>query len=148
ITLSGGGGSIAPFTTSALGMANVSGGLVSIGSGTLTLSGANTFSGGLTIKSGTVSGTTSSLAFGTVNNVITIGDTSGSFNATLNAGLASTFLNPITTASGNTGTATITDSAAAIFSGAITLSNHDLQLLGGASNLTLIGGVSGTGNLT
>src|SRR5258706_11213214 len=54
---------------------------------------------------------------------------------------ASTFGNPITVASGNTGTATITDSAAATFSGAITLSNHNLQVLAGASTLTLTGGI-------
>src|SRR5205814_1369328 len=110
----------------------------------LILSGASTFTSGLSIKAGTVTGTTSILAFGATNIAITLGDTTGSANATLNAGLAGTFVNAVTVASGNTGTATITDSADATFSGAITLSNHALQVLGGANSLTMSGAATGT----
>jgi autotransporter-associated beta strand protein len=115
--------------------------------GATTLSGANTFTGGLTIKAGTVSGTTSANAFGASAGVITLGAGSGSANATLSGGLAGTFPNSITVASGNTGVATITSSAAAVFSGAVTLNSHDLSLSPVGSALTLSGGVTGTGNL-
>ncbi|MCX5810336.1 MAG: filamentous hemagglutinin N-terminal domain-containing protein, partial [Proteobacteria bacterium] len=122
-----------------------SGGMTKTGAGTLTLSGANTFTGGLAIKSGTVSGTTSANAFGA--GTITLGDSAGSANATLNGGLVGTFANLISVAAGNTGVATITNSAASIFSGAVTL-NNDLTLAPTLTNLlTLRGGMTGTGNL-
>jgi hypothetical protein len=58
-----------------------------------------------------------------------------------------TFANPITVASGNTGTATITDTANSTFSGAVTLNSHDLTLARAANNLILSGGITGHGNL-
>ena len=67
--------------------------------GLLTLSGANTFSGGLTIQGGTVSGTVAD-AFGT--GTIPLGNTTGSTNATLNGGFAGTHTNAISVASGST----------------------------------------------
>jgi len=129
--------------------ANVTGVIQNSATSQLTLSGTNTsFNSGLTIKRGTVSGTTSANAFGANTNVITIGDSSGSANATLNGGFAGTHTNPISIASGNTGTATITSSAASIFSGPVTLNSHDLRLAPAGSTLTLSGGMTGTGNLT
>jgi len=125
---------------------NVSSVIENSGTALLTLSGANTFTSGLFIKAGTVSGITSTSAFGASSGVITIGDTSGSANATLSGGLAGTFANPITVAAGSTGTATITDTAASIFSGAITL-NKNLTVAPAASALTLGGSIAGTGNL-
>jgi autotransporter-associated beta strand protein len=125
---------------------NVTGVVENSSSSTLVLTGANTFTSGVRILSGTASGTTSASAFGT--GAITIGDTSGSANATLNGGFAGTFTNPISVASGNNGTATITTSAAAIFSGAVTLNSHNLTLLAsGTGATTLTGGTNGTGNL-
>lgn len=115
--------------------------------GTTTLSGANTFTGGLTIKAGTVSGTISANAFGASAGVITLGAGSGSANATLSGGLAGTFPHLITVASDNTGVASITSSAATIFSGAVTLNSHDLSLSPAGSALTLSGGITGVGNL-
>jgi autotransporter-associated beta strand protein len=72
--------------------------------GTVTLSGANTFNGGLTIKAGTVLGTTSASAFGAGN--ITLGDSAGGSNsATLLVGTTGlTIANPIVLASNTTGT--------------------------------------------
>lgn len=128
-----------------------SGGTIAVtktGTGTTTLSGANSFTGGLIIKSGTVLGATSANGFGANTSVITLGDsTGGTANATLSGG-AFTYLNPITVASTNTGTATITTSGVGtIFSGAITLNTHNLTALGASTNLTLSGGITGTGNL-
>ena len=129
-----------------------SGGTIAVtktGTGTLTLGAvANSFTGGLVIKSGTVTGLANANTFGANTNVITIGDsTGGSANATLNGGGATTYANPITVASTNTGVATITSGANATFSGGITLNTHNLTVLGGSSSLTLSGGISGTGNL-
>ena len=120
--------------------------LTKSGGGTLTLTVANSFTGGLTIKAGTVTGSNAS-SFGAGAGVITIGDSTGSVNATLSGGLAGTFANPISVASGNTGVATIIDTAASIFSGAITLNSHALNLSTVSSTLTSSGGVTGTGNL-
>jgi len=123
---------------------NVTGVVQNSATSQLTLSGANTYSGGTTIKAGTVSGTVAA-AFGT--GAITLGDSSGSANTTLNGGGAVTHTNAISVAAGNTGVASITSSAASTFSGAVTLNNHDLRLAPAASNLTLGGAVTGTGNL-
>ncbi len=130
--------------------------LDSAGSGMVTLSGTNTFIGGVAIKRGTlgISANISALGSGTV----ILGDTSGSANATLSGAVAfntyGAVPNPITVAGGNTGVATITSTVAVggtQFSGAVSLLNHDLLLatsgnLGNAS-LTLSGGITGTGNL-
>ena len=107
---------------------------------------ANTYTSGLTIDAGTVSGNVAN-SFGANTNMITIGASVGSANATLSGAGAVTFANPITVASGNSGTATITDSAASTFSGAVSL-NNNLSLSPAASTLTLSGGITGAGNLT
>jgi autotransporter-associated beta strand protein len=99
----------------------------STGTGATILSGANSFSG-LTILRGTVSGTTSTQAFGTAG--ILLGDTSGSANATLR-GDNRNFANPITVQSGSSGN-TLTmvgvgGTNTTTFSGGLTL-NRDLTL--------------------
>ncbi|HTE46980.1 MAG TPA: autotransporter-associated beta strand repeat-containing protein, partial [Gemmatimonadaceae bacterium] len=116
--------------------------------GTLVLSGANTFTGGLVIKSGTVNGAASATAFGAVSSVITLGDVSGSADATLNAGFTGTFAHPITVAGGSSGnTLRITNTGTVTFSGPISL-NHDLTFVPTLSLvLTCTGGITGTGNI-
>lgn len=118
--------------------------LTLVGPGAIVLGGASSNSGGVTIKSGTVTGTTTT-AFGT--GTITLGDTGGTANVTLLGGVAGTIANPINVPAGSSGTATITDTAATIFSGAVTL-NKALAITPATSNITLSGGFTGTGNLT
>ena len=117
------------------GIISGAGALVKSGSGTLILSGANTYSGATTIKAGTVQGnyttvssTTSS--FGANTSTITIGDTTGSNNASLLVGYTGlTYLQPIVLATGTTGTLTIGNNGTAV-------------------STTFSGGVTGTNNLT
>ncbi len=93
-------------------------------SSALTLSGANTFAGGLTINAGLVNLLTSSTAAGT--GTITLGDTAGSLPATLQASTtALTFANPIVLG-GTSGQLTIQNNNIALttFSGGITGSNN------------------------
>ncbi|MGZ4986400.1 MAG: autotransporter-associated beta strand repeat-containing protein [Limisphaerales bacterium] len=126
------------------GIINGSGGVTKTGAGTLTLSGFNTFSGGLTIKAGTVAGNNDFRNFG--SGTITLGDTSGIAATTLSLG-ATTYSNAISVASGNNGVATLTTTGGnPTASGAITLNSHDLTIAAN-SVLTLTGGVTGTGNL-
>ena len=145
ITNSGTGGSVV--ISGAIG-SSVTGVIENSATSALTLSGNNAFNG-LTIKSGTVIGSTSANAFGTGS--ITLGDTSGSANATLQAGSATNFANAIVLNSGNTGTDTIGDSGnyAATFSGGVT-GTHDLTINNtGTSTLTFATGhLNNTGIIT
>ncbi len=113
---------------------------------------ASTFSGGLNVRAGGVVGGNNSNTFGANSNVITLGDSSGSADASITFfNTASGYAQPIVVASGSSGSATIflgTTTGAPVLSGGITL-NKDLILskLGttGASQVT--GGITGTGNL-
>ena len=109
-----------------------------------TLSAVNTFTGGLTLRSGTVSYLPTAIGSGT----LTLGDTTGSAGVQFDAN--GTYANPITIAGGNTGGMTIHAEGTTILQGLITLNGHDLTLLSNNKNraLTLTGGTAGTGNLT
>ena len=121
------------------------------GTGSLTLTGANTFSGGLTLKAGTVTVGYTTAAIPTLGSgTVTLGDSTGNANVTLNANASTwqaTFANPISVASGNTGTATIgaLNQWTTTFSGPITLHSHDLVLQANAVNN---GGLKTTGAIT
>lgn len=114
--------------------------------GIVSLTGANTFTGGLTIKSGTVQGATNIAAFGA--GPISLGVTGGGDDARLNLaffniGSAS---NAVTVASG-AGLRTIAATQNTGLTGLVTL-NKDLTLLSAGNSLTMSGGFTGTGNLT
>ena len=92
--------------------------------GNASLGGANTFTGGVTINSGTARGTFAA-AFGT--GTITLGDTTGSNNATLASTLLGSHANNIIVWEGTTGT---------------------LSILGGTQNVNFTGSIALNNNLT
>jgi len=128
------------------GIISESGGARSLaqsGAGQLTLSGANTFTGGLTIKAGTIEINVNAAGTGT----ITLGDSSGSANATLRSNISATITNPISVASGSSGTLSINSLGGnPYFSGAVTL-NNNFTIIAADGQLALTGGVTGSGNI-
>jgi autotransporter-associated beta strand protein len=127
--------------------------LTKTGAGTLTLSGTNTFSGGLNIKAGAVmGGSRVAQAFGVGR--ICLGDSSGSANATIllqNDTVAVT--NNILVqagSSGNTLTINISGNNNAPLTGSVALNNNLVlaNTSGYGKTLTLSGPISGAGNIT
>jgi autotransporter-associated beta strand protein len=130
----------------------VNGTLTKTGAGSLTLSGANTFSGGLTIINGTVSATTNDTALGA--GMVTMGGT-GSTGATLTTGRSHS--NAFTVNAPDSGSVVIAANGVGgnyTLSGGITL-NGDLTLQTFNNPLsemtkaggTMRGGITGTGNV-
>jgi autotransporter-associated beta strand protein len=125
------------------------GSLVKVGAGSLTLHGANTFTGGVTIRAGVVfgSGVIGNNAFGT--GTITLGDSAGgSAAATLRVGSSLsivglyTYTNPIVLAANTTGLLEITTGSS---SGAMTLTGG----VTGPNNLRInSSGIGGGGTLS
>ena len=139
-------------TISAVIGTNVTGVIQNSATSQLTLSGANTFTSGLTIKAGVCEGKTNASAFGAGN--INLGDATGSASATILAGNNLTYANPIVLVSGSTGDRVIaTTFWAPTFSGGVT-GTGDIHLRTSSSgNLTVqslnnVGAVinSGTGS--
>ena len=125
--------------------------LVKTGEGTLTLGAASTFTGGLTIKAGVLITVNVANALGDNANVVTLGDTTGSTNATLNVQNTQTYANAINVAAGSSGVLSILGgltTGAPTLSGAITLNNNlTIGKLGTTGAFTLSGGITGTGNI-
>ena len=114
------------------------------------------YSAGILIKKGVLLGLTSSNSLGSSANVVTIGDSSGSADATLGVQTDATFYLPqISVAAGNTGIARIagyTTTGQPTVTGAVTLNSHDLSIENGGagftpttSSITLTGGITSTG---
>ncbi len=126
--------------------------LSKIGAGTLTLSNANTFSGGLTIKAGMVQISTTTAVNAMGSGTVTIGDAANTGAAAElrfdGGGAFPTYTNAISV-TGN-GAATLSAvNFAPTFNGAITLSNS-LSVVSNnvnGSNISFTGGITGTGNL-
>jgi autotransporter-associated beta strand protein len=127
------------------GIISGSGGVTNSGGGTLTLAGANTFTGGLYAYNGLVAGTLVNNCFGA--GPITLGSASGG-SVTLSTGKSPT--NPITLGTGAVGTLIITNiggATAAVYSGAINLNGDNLTVGAGGVSTTVKGGITGAGNL-
>jgi autotransporter-associated beta strand protein/VCBS repeat-containing protein len=141
--------SAATFGTSAVISGDTGVGFTKTGSGTLTLQGANTFSGGVTILSGTVDSKTSTTTLG--SGTLVIGGTGG-VSPVFQTGIANA--NAVQVNANTTGTSVIASNgigSAFIMSGGITLNSAGLNVrtfsAGTTASVTLSGGVTGTGNL-
>ena len=121
---------------------------VTVTNASLRLESNNSFAGGLTINGGAAIAKDTG-AFGT--GTVTLGDTSGSANATLSLGVDGTYTNPIVVRAGNTGVMTLDSYANYVVTaaGGITL-NKGLTLSSGIAgkSLTVSGPISGVGGLT
>ena len=127
---------------------NVTGVIQNSSTSQLTLSGANTFTSGLWIKAGTVRGDTSANAFGANGNTITIGNSSGTSDATLWGNANVIYSNPINVATGSSGILSIKAGVAyPTFTGLITLANNLAFTTTGAGAISFSGGIAGVGNV-
>ena len=124
-------------------------GFTKTGGGTLVLSGANTFSGGVTILSGTVDSKTSQTTLG--SGTLVIGGTGG-VNPVFQTGVNNS--NAVQINANTTGTSIIAANGTGsgfVMSGPISLNSANLNVrtfsAGTTAAVTLSGGVTGTGNL-
>jgi len=130
------------------------GSVTEVDAGTLRLESANTFAGGLAIKSGTAIAKNAASYGGNGSGTIYLLDTAGTANATLALGVSATFNNPIIVRAGSTGTAIINNYGGTylpVWAAPITLNtNLTLQSQGTAPTgfLMVSGPVSGSGGLT
>jgi fibronectin-binding autotransporter adhesin len=137
-------------STTYTGVLSGAGSLVKVGSGMLTLSGANTYTGGTTVLSGTLL-----LGSSTVGNItsgpagtgpVTLGDIFGSNSASIFVTGAFSVANPITVAAGTSGTLTLGSNAvaASAFTGPIALDNNLAISDGSGAALSLSGNIAPT----
>jgi autotransporter-associated beta strand protein len=123
--------------------------LVKIGNGAQTLSASNTFTGGLTIRSGKLTAGHNAALGGGGTGVVLLGDTTGSADATLEGSSTRIFGNPITVQSGSSGLATIRSAGtSSTFNEGITLNKPLALVAGGNSFLRLFDGIVGSNLVT
>jgi autotransporter-associated beta strand protein len=130
-------------------------GLTNIGSGTTMLYNTNTYTGGTTIKAGTIvitggSSTNTTGPLGPSNSVVWLGDTSGAAAATLtHSGTAAMHYYPITVQAGSSGIKTLADASSKSVNYKSNLVLNDSVTLdsGGSGNIILTGPVTGSGGL-
>jgi fibronectin-binding autotransporter adhesin len=146
-----GTGSITPASVLSDGSGQL--GIVMAGTGTLVMGGANTFTGGITVKSGTLqkngssAGTATAFGAGT----ILLGDTTGTATASIqytNLGSVATFANAITVQAGSSGTKTIYNvggNFGSTIGGLLTLNDNVTINYNGGSGGALTLGSSTTG---
>jgi autotransporter-associated beta strand protein len=152
-TLDDNGQSIVMRATLVEDPASPGGSVIKTGSGTLTLTNAGTFTGGLYIKSGRVVSQTSRQALGGGGyGMVFLGDTAGSANVMLDNTGGGSFTNAITVQAGNTGTPLIVgNTSSPNYWGAFTNNNPRLLLSGGNGNtsfLAMRGPVYGSSTMT
>ncbi len=136
------------FAVSIAGIASGAGGLTKLGLGTLTLSGANTFGGDLSVAAGAVTSTaTSDSVFGAGTIIF---NTGGAVDATVQSGnsaSARNFANPITVMAGSTGINTLgATTNTTTFSGLITADESLTITSGNANTFTVFGGGASVAN--
>lgn len=143
-------------TAAVLGITSTNGGRL------LLTNGSNSYAGNTTIKSGALwlganaTGTTGNNVLGTSTAAVSLGDSSGAYDASLMTAAAVTIGRNVSVLSVNTGTATIggVTADASTFSGTITLGSsttagHDLSLAAATGgNVTLSGIISDFAGIT
>lgn len=156
-TITNSGTGVAASSISGAIGASVTGVIQNSATSALNLTGTNSFSGGITIKAGTVNVSNKALGYDLTHNVgaITVGDVANTgLAATLNVnnngiGNSGAGNNPINVV--GTGTRTISaTNYYPVFTGAVTLNSTDLRIVStntGGSDMTFSGGFSGAGNL-
>ncbi len=119
----------------------------SLTSGLVLTANNSPYTGAFTVRAGTLSGSGSGNHFG-VGNVINLGNSTGSANATVSFGVGGTYTNPINTVAGSTGTLAVTAAAnTIILSAGITLNNNPIAFANNGNSLTVNGGITGTGGV-
>ena len=153
LTLQGAGGTVTGIINGGSGGVAGAGSVTINSTGPWTLSAANTFTGGVTIKAGTVkNGNAGSFGVNTGTTHISLGDTGGGSAAVVfSPQLGSTTLNnPIDVVSTNAAQTVTLDngvSANTTYAGLITLNSHDLYTSTAGAFMYITGGITGTGNL-
>lgn len=130
-------------------------GITKTGTGRLTLTGANTFGGGIAVHEGSLYvGTSTSALGGAGSGTVLLGKTSGTANVTLGLAQSIVFSNPITVQAGSSGTVSINNdgffnptlAGTITLDKALTITNNDNSAPYG--NLSVSGKITGSSGLT